>query len=782
MLLDRLKSHRAALASVVSGAAITAVVAAVAIVSSGYTAQRLDLGDGSVWVANNLAQAIGRANPQVLELNSVVETNGTDLEVLQAGSTVLLVDRAENRLDIIDAATSTVSETVALPPDRPEVFLAGDRAVVHERGTGEVWIVPLASLPTFDAESAATLSFGLGAVLSVAPDGLLWAYSPSSQTVFRVPAATSDDVDSTQEVAIGVPGDNLSISSVAGRWAVLDSTSQQLYVDGRVADLSEVIGGGAGLVLQQPSVAGDRVLVGHSEGLAGVPLSGASAVALVADGSGAAAPPMVLGDCEYAAWAGGTGWRRCAGDAGQGLRLELDSMVSVPQLAFMVNGSQTVLNDRRSGDSWAVQRTGELIDNWDELIVDDDDQPDQQENDETTPPEIETVQQPPVAIDDQFGARAGRATVLPVLLNDYDPNGDVLVVESMSALAESVGRIDLINERQQIQLTLVAGASGTVGFTYTISDGRGGTATATVVVTIRGDGENSPPVQVRTTDAMVQSGDRVTVEVLSDWIDPDGDAMYLQEATVDAPDSVTYKPEGTIVYSDSGSGSDLKLVGLVVSDGAAAGVGGVAVTVRPSGQVPIEPDPFVVFAYAGQEVTLSPLDHVRGGSGVLRLVSVPAKPGVDDRAQLRDGHVPLRERRGAHPLPRVRRDRRCGHRHRRRTGRCRRAAGRQHQADHDPEDRLRADAPQRQGGCCRYGHRPGRRRAAGDRGDERAGGFRRARRGARATDRAGEPRRAAGCAGDVQLPGQQRPGRGRGCDHGRGGARAHSHPAAGRRG
>ena len=376
--------------------------------------------------------------------------------------------------------------------------------------------------------------------------------------MFRVPAGASDEVDETQEVAIGTPGDLLSISAVDGRWAVLDATTEQLFLDGRIADLSAVIGDGAGLVLQEPSATGDRVLIGHTGGLASVPLSGAAPVELVANGSGAAAPPVVLGDCEFAAWAGGDAWRRCDQDSGQGVRLALDSMISAPQLAFMVNGTETVLNDRRSGDAWAVQRTGELIDNWDDLLVDDDDQEDQQENDETTPPEIETVQQPPIAIDDEFGARAGRATVLPVLMNDYDPNGDVLVVESLSALDESIGRIDLINQRQQIQLTLAAGATGSVGFTYSISDGRGGSATATVVVTIRGETENSPPVQVRTTDAMVQSGDRVTVEVLSDWVDPDGDAMYLQEATVDAPDSVTYKPEGTIVYSDSGSGSDLK--------------------------------------------------------------------------------------------------------------------------------------------------------------------------------------------------------------------------------
>lgn len=626
MFLDRLKPHRAGLVSAVSGVGIAGVVATIAIVSAGYTAQRVDVGDGSVWVANNQQQAIGRANPQVLELNSVVETGGTDLEVLQSGDTVLLVDRAENRLDIIDPATSTVTETVALPPDQPEVRLAGGRVVVHERGTGEVWIVPLAGLATFDAESAATLSFGLGAVLTVAPDGMLWAYAPSSGTVFRVPAATSDEVDRTQAVTIGAPADTRSITAVGDRWAVLDSTTEQLFVDGRSIALGGVLGTGTTAVLQDPSLSGDAVLVAHSGGLISVPFSGAAPAELVGDGGGAAAPPVVVGDCEFAAWAGGAGWRRCAG--GQATALELPSMSASPQLAFMVNGGQTVLNDRRSGDAWAVQRTGELIANWDDLIVDEEEPEQQQENDETTPPEVETVQQPPVAIDDSFGARAGRATVLPVLLNDFDPNGDVLVVESLSAIDETVGRLDLINERQQVQLTLADGAAGAVGFTYTISDGRGGTATGTVTVAIRTDGENSPPEQVRTTDSVVQSGGRTTVEVLSDWVDPDGDAMYLQEATVEAPDTVTYKPEGTIVYSDSGSGSDLKLVSLVVSDGSASSVGGVAVTVRPAGEVPLIPDPFVVLAYAGQEVTVAPLDHVRGGSGVVRLVSVPAKPGV----------------------------------------------------------------------------------------------------------------------------------------------------------
>src|SRR5690606_12777194 len=46
------------------------------------------------------------------------------------------------------------------------------------------------------------------------------------------------------------------------------------------------------------------------------------------------------------------------------------------------------------------------------------------------------------------------------------------------------------------------------------------------------------------------------------------------------------------------------------------------------GEVPIITEPFPVVTYAGQEVLVSPLPHVRGGSGPLRLANVPAKAGA----------------------------------------------------------------------------------------------------------------------------------------------------------
>lgn len=620
--------RRSLLVGLISGTTLIAVVATVAIVSTGFTAQHLLLGDGAVWVANNQQQAIGRANPDVFELNSVVSSTGNDLQVLQNTETVLLVDHTENKVDIVDPATSKVTDSVALPPNQPEVYLAGDTVVIVERGTGAVWIVRTAALSSFDAQSSSSLNLGANSVVSVDPTtGAIVAFAPQTGLLYHVDAAHSEAVSTTKVAPIS-DASGVGITSVAGHWAVLDSLTNALNVDGRAVNISGLVGNGTGAVLQIPASSGSAVLVAYSGGLISVPLAGGIPVALSSGQSGAPARPVTIAGCTFAAWTNGTTWRACGepSDPTKGTSLPLAAMAGSAVLEFATNGARAVLNDVRSGATWAIQRTGELIDNWSDLIVAADKQPQQKPNDASSTPQIEKAQVPPVAIDDAFGARPGRATVLPVLLNDYDANGDVVVISDVTALDPTIGFLDLINQQQQIQLTLTPTASGVVTFRYSITDGRGGTASALVVVTVRTAAQNSPPEQVRTTRAVVQAGGRVTTQALSDWVDPDGDAMYLTSASVAAPDSVSYKPDGTVVFSSASDGATLALVTLVVSDGTATGSGTLSVTVDAPGDVPIVADPFVVLAYAGQEITVSPLAHVHGGSGTLRLNSVPAKP------------------------------------------------------------------------------------------------------------------------------------------------------------
>ncbi len=622
-----LRTNRSLVISATSGVVVAALVAAAAIVSTGYTAQRLDLGDGAVWVANSQQQAIGRANTEVLELNSVIAVTGDEIEVLQGGSTVLMVNRSENKVDIVDPASSQVTDSVALPPNQPEVFLAGTRVAIFEQGTGELWILDANDLANFDAALEPSLSLGIGSVVSMDPNGLLFAYAPSTGQVYRVNAAASDVVDSSYALSVVGSATNLSISSVAGHWAVLDTRTQLVHVDGREVDLAPLLGDASGAVVQWASSSGNQVLVGFSGGIIGIPLDGGAASIVVGGESGTAARPLTLDGCDYGAWTSGQSWRLCDGEQ-DASSPALASMTGTARLSFAVNGTRAVLNDQRSGRTWAIQSAGELIDNWDDLIVVKDPTPEDQQNEQDVPPEVEKVQVPPVANDDEFGARPGRATVLPVLLNDYDPNGDVLVVSDLVPIDESVGRIDLINERQQIQLTLAPGVTGVIAFGYSVTDGRGGTASAKVTITIRTAAENSPPVQERATQAVVQSGGRVTKEVLSDWVDPDGDPFYLTSASVGEPDAVSYKPAGSIVYSDAGTGGEKKIVTLVVSDGIAEATGTVSITVKAAGDVPLVAEPFVMLAYADQEITIAPLTHVTGGTGVVRLNSVPAKADV----------------------------------------------------------------------------------------------------------------------------------------------------------
>jgi large repetitive protein len=622
------RRHPSLLATWIGSTVAVAIVATIAIVSTGFSAQRLDLNDASVWVANTAKHYIGRANIQVEELNTVVPAAGSDVDIVQAADVVLLADRSEAKLDIVDAATSSVLDTVALPPDQPQVFLAGSNVVIYSHGTGELWVSAIGDLSSFDAERAPSLTLGARAVVSVDPNGVLFAFSPEARQVYRVDAARAPVIQQTDSATIGSPTDDFQITSVGGAWAVLDVTTRQLESRAGLTDLAAA-GVTGSAALQRASTHGDAVLIGYAGGLVSAAMN-SSQVSPVASGHiGAPAAPITVAGCTYAAWTDGGVWRRCEGDAAAGQTIGLAGVSAAADLQFRSNGSRLVLNDNRDGSTWAVQADGTRIDNWDELIAVVTDSAAEQQNDLSQPPKIEKTQVPPVAIDDAFGARPGKPTVLSPLLNDYDANGDVLVITSVDSPDLGTGKVDIISQGQQLQLTVPSGASSDVTFRYTISDGRGGTATAKVTVDPHPLSENAAPVQVRPSKTNVISGGQVTLQVLGDWIDPDGDPIYLASSSTAGQDVASHRPDGELTFSDSGElATAEKTVSLIVSDGVDEGPGSLTVTVSPNGLVPIVTEPFVVLTYAGVDVRITPLTHVHGGNSVVRLNAVPPKNNV----------------------------------------------------------------------------------------------------------------------------------------------------------
>ncbi len=98
--------------------------------------------------------------------------------------------------------------------------------------------------------------------------------------------------------------------------------------------------------------------------------------------------------------------------------------------------------------------------------------------------------QSPTATNDTITTAPGSAITIDVLLNDVDPNGDTLLVSVDSQPANGTA----IVENGKIVYTPKAGFSGSDTFTYIVSDGKGGTATATVTVNVGGTGQTGNTV------------------------------------------------------------------------------------------------------------------------------------------------------------------------------------------------------------------------------------------------------------------------------------------------
>ncbi len=369
---------------------------------------------------------------------------------------------------------------------------------------------------------------------------------------------------------------------------------------------------GDGLVLQQPGIAADAVVVAGDDALYRVPLDGGDADVIAEAGAGTAAQPVVVGNCVYAGWEStGTVWTRCGSN--DPIVHEIDAERG-SNWVFRVNRDQVVLeargaNPRRITDDGLV-----AIDNWEDFDSDQEQEDDQQtevEPDQKEQAVCKDEPTPPEATDDVFGATPGVSLVLRVLDNDRDPNCDPI---ALKPLADGVwnpewGTIALIEQNQAFQYVPPPTAVS-FDFPYTLDDGRGGEASAKVSVKVS-TGDNEPPQLKagRASETIVEMFKTVSYNVLLDWEDPNGDTLLLDSALVNPGDgSIIWSKDGTITYTASDTVAGPKEIAITVSDGRGGVVPGTLnVSVQGEG-VPIPPtarDDYVQ-APAGREVTVEP--------------------------------------------------------------------------------------------------------------------------------------------------------------------------------
>jgi hypothetical protein len=149
----------------------------------------------------------------------------------------------------------------------------------------------------------------------------------------------------------------------------------------------------------------------------------------------------------------------------------------------------------------------------------------------------------PVANDDTASTNQDTPVSISLLSNDVDTDGDSLTV---TAVTQGAHGSVVINADSTVTYTPNLHYFGSDTFTYTIDDGRGLTATAQVVVTI--NQTNQPPVAIPDT-ASTDEDVAVSIAVLANDTDPDGDALTVTGVTRGANGAVTINPNGTVTYT-----------------------------------------------------------------------------------------------------------------------------------------------------------------------------------------------------------------------------------------
>jgi hypothetical protein len=229
-----------------------------------------------------------------------------------------------------------------------------------------------------------------------------------------------------------------------------------------------------------------------------------------------------------------------------------------------------------------------------------------------------------------------------VTANDSDPNGDLLTV-SLVGDQPDIGQVKTVQGGRAFQIELPADATGVATFTYEADDGRGGTDTARVTVTVRPEPDNEAPKRLVDSPVRLGSGASVTVDVLADWLDPDGDQLYLKNARIDQAeelDTVRFRQDGGLTFQDAGTATGVKTVAIMVSDGVLDTEALVTIEVHERGVLPPTANGDHVTGFVGDDLTVNLLSNdTDPDGGALRLTALDQDTRLTELSRAEDGQV-----------------------------------------------------------------------------------------------------------------------------------------------
>lgn len=610
-----------------------------AFLSPGLVQADVHLDEGTVYAAKRDTGLIGSVNAQIDELAAATAVGDSEFAILQDEDLVLVHGLRSSTLVQYNPARNRMESPVQLPSDA-DVQLAGGTLLVVNSDNGRVWYGGPETVLAYDFQKQkADLEVGEFGAATLTASGAVIGLDVDRSVLVRRSGA-----ESTVETALPftLSGDigSVALSAVGDQAVVLDRQSGRIWVEG-TDDVFEVSGAStAELVPAAPDA------LGGQDNADAIYATQAGLIALTPDGprslsgqlDGAPVQPVQVHDCVYAVF-GEQFVKQCRG--AEPLVRDIPGLGGDPLLSFIVNRSTVALNDAANGTIWMVDKDMLRITDWERVVPPQDDEVDDIQQTETIiPPDRSQPNQDPIAQDDTLAARAGRSTILTVLDNDTDPDGDVLTV---SAPAELTGAtLQTVRGGSGLQITVDLETTGTLTFSYTVDDGRGGKDSANVTVRVLPADpnlENNAPFKHSLAQPItIQLGQTVTKRVLLDWRDPEGDSLILVDAWLppEAEDEVSFTPDGQVTFLDIGKTTGTKTVNVRVSDGYAESEGEMVVVVTDDTVAPIAYGDFET-ATAGKTVTIDPLANDVGANLALTEIEVAEDCGCVTKPNYREG-------------------------------------------------------------------------------------------------------------------------------------------------
>lgn len=618
-------------------AVVTIALGVLAFVHRGLPAAELDLNDGGIWVTNQNKLLIGHLNYQSQTLDGGLRAVSQGFDVSQSTSNVLVkAPELVQPVDVANVAFVGEASTGGLTVEH-----GSGQVLFADSSEGKVWSLDMATVAGFNKASQPTVEDLNTPRVTVGHDGV--GYVLTSDGVVRTITGSGYEavVSELGRQVDGPLGKEIQMTVVGSTLITLDGS--KLTVNGKVLD-DQVLAGG---VLQQPSANAPYVLVATPSALLKVDLASLS-VSTTEVPKGVPTRPVSLEGCSYGLWAkSGFYVRDCEGE-------ESDQAAQFPELVkakspvFRTNRTVIVINDIVTGAVYLPLQSMLKVDNWD-LITSQLDKKEKKEEDDPDKTEkaktqhFSEEQHAPQAVNDELGARVGTATTLPILMNDIDIDGDALTAVLKDVPSDAT--VSLAKDGRAVRIDIPAERSGTVSFTYQAFDGSELSNVATVTVRIRSAEANDPPERQRPSMMQISERSNGSYALLSDWIDPDGDLIFLENATAEEGMSVTWRPDGNVSVRDLGTGEPgRRTVDVTVSDGRASATDAMVVQVSPgASNVPPMANNDHAVAMVGEPVTIRPLaNDTDADADELKLVEIgPPTSDLEAKPDYQEGTIQL---------------------------------------------------------------------------------------------------------------------------------------------